>query len=466
MWYWINMKTLIRFFAVLVCSAQLLSGQDPPAPGSVDSTFAAKGPGAFILVQPDGRLLTAAGFSISRFDSDGSYDATFALAPNLVGPYITGIALQPDGKVLVADQDRDYAEYNRLNPDGSLDSSFLGLELPPNPYYWDFWLYAFAFQPDGKLVGFGYRWYEDYWDDDGIWDPTPIYRWLPSGDLDESFTPYNPPDETTRTVAVLANKQILVAGNDVILLHTNGTIDTNFAAGPFPPESFYGVIRCLAIQPDGRILVGGYFTSVQGQARSHIARLLPDGRLDASFNPPTIEGGDWSSPAVCAVAVQTDGRILVGGMFDTLGGLPYGALGRLNADGSVDTAFNPVEGIRQEGDDDGIVTALVIQDETHALVGGSFSDTFDGDLCRIHLGQPAPRLSIHQESGGRLQLNFPYSGSYDFAVAYATNFTQPASNWTVLGSATNAGTGQYRFNDPTVPSPAQRFYQLRRLGTP
>ena len=471
---WRQFKLHCRLWFAAVCAVsiayfpQLLLGQGLPTPGSVDATFAAKGPGVFILVQSDGHLLTAGGFSIRRFDSDGSYDSTFAITSGSVWPYITSMALQPDGKVLFAEQDREYARLIRLNTNGSVDSSFAGLQLPDDPHYGDFWLSAFLFQRDGKLVGFGYRLYEDYWDDDIHWESTALYRWQPNGDIDGSFVPYSPHDGNMQTLALQTNNQILVAGTELILLNTNGTRDTNFVAGPFSPivdaeypadGAFIYTIQCCAIQPDGCLLVGGYFTNVQGQARSHVARLLPDGRLDTSFNPPIIEGS--CEIVVNTLAVQTDGRILVGGIFDTLDGLPYGSLGRLNADGTLDTTFNPVQGIRQEGDDDGIVNAIVIQDETRALVGGRFSDTFDGDLCRIHLGEPAPHLTMRKMSGDTLQLNFSYFGTNEFNLLATTNFSLPLSNWSVLGSATDMGSGRYQFTAPDATNHSQRFYRLR-----
>jgi len=467
------MNILIRFFAqcrfyvLLICSAQLLSAQDPPAPGSVDWTFEHKLNGGYpisILVQPDGRLLVGGGVYIPgprsvvcRLSCDGSYDPTFAPPADSFWTYFSAMALQSDGKVLVASFSDHYgAGVDRFNSDGSLDASFLGLELPSDPCYGFFWATALVFQPDGKLLGSGRRRVvAECSGDDPYWDDPTLYRWLPNGALDSSFVPNGL--YAAETFILLTNNQILVnrGGGSLSRLHPDGTHDTNFVAGPFSDA-----IECLAIQPDGRILVGGYFTNVQGQACFHIARLLPDGRLDTSFNPPAIRA-QWDAPVVKGIAIQTDGRILIGGVFDTIDGLAYGSLARLNSDGTLDPSFLPWENM-----DDGVRT-IVFQDETKALIGGGFGDDYPtGDLFRIHLGEPAPRLSIYHESGGLLQLNFPYSGSYDFAVACATNLTLPASNWTVLGSATNAGAGLYRFTDRVEPAATQRFYQLQRPGTP
>src|SRR5690349_3560775 len=97
---------------------------------------------------------------------------------------------------------------------------------------------------------------------------------------------------------------------------------------PFPNSFVYA----LSLQPDGKIVVGGEFTRLSGQSRNGIGRLNADGSLDAAFNP----GGG----AVNALAIQSDGRIIVGGIFSSLGGQARRNIGRLNANGTIDEAFN------------------------------------------------------------------------------------------------------------------------------
>jgi hypothetical protein len=83
------------------------------------------------------------------------------------------------------------------------------------------------------------------------------------------------------------------------------------------------------LQADGRILVGGQFTTLAGQSRTNIARLNADGTLDTSFNP----GAGGFYPHVNSLAVQADGKILVGGSFTTLGGQSRTNIGRLDNTG-------------------------------------------------------------------------------------------------------------------------------------
>jgi len=456
-------RYLVWFTALLwiasTRSTRLLAAQESSTPGTLDPTFAPPLNGFVeaILVQADGRLLVSGGFYIAgipsysrfvRLTADGAYDSTFAPTSG-VPSQIT--ALQSDGKVLAGSE----WGLTRLLPDGSPDSSFrLNLPTfdPDRLFCCTLWTTALAVQSDGRILAAGYRLYRG--SDEFYWIDPRVYRLLPDGNLDDSFKPY---PAVVGRLAVLADQRVLVAGAGLTRLHADGARDTNFVAGPFSG----GDIRTFAVQADGHILVGGYFTNVQSHARAHIARLWPNGQVDASFNPPPSTSVD-SEYAVDAIAVQTDGRILVGGNFNTMGGLPYGALARLDPNGSLDETFPPITGLQEDGD--GGVNSIVIQDQTRAVVGGVFDD--GRGLIRIHLGEPAPRLSILQASGSTLQLTYSYSGSYDFTVVTTTNLSLPASNWTVLGSATKISAGLYQFTDQVVPSEAQRYYRLRWMGTP
>ena len=89
-----------------------------------------------------------------------------------------------------------------------------------------------------------------------------------------------------------------------------------------------GSVNALAIQPDGKLLVGGSFTALGAQPRNYIARFNADGTLDPLFNP-------GANGPVYALGVQTDGRLLVAGNFTTLGGWDRNYLARLNSDGTL-----------------------------------------------------------------------------------------------------------------------------------
>ena len=144
-------------------------------------------------------------------------------------------------------------------------------------------------------------------------------------------------------------------------------VDAQSALDGFDPGA-NGTVTAIAVQADGKILVGGGFTTLGGggtgtTTRNRIGRLNPDGSLDTSFDP-------GANDSVWTLAVQTDGKILVGGAFTTLGGGGMGTatrnrIGRLNADGSLDETFNPGA--------NGYVNALAVQADGKILVGGGFT---------------------------------------------------------------------------------------------
>jgi uncharacterized delta-60 repeat protein len=100
------------------------------------------------------------------------------------------------------------------------------------------------------------------------------------------------------------------------------------------------------VQSDGKILLGGLFSMVNGVSRNGIARLNADGTLDPTFAPePGTRDGAGSVGSVNAVVVQSDGKILLAGNYTSLNGQPVPSLGRLNADGSLDLGFNSGVGV-------------------------------------------------------------------------------------------------------------------------
>ena len=140
-------------------------------------------------------------------------------------------------------------------------------------------------------------------------------------------------------------------------LNQDGSLDPTFDPGANSD------VLSLAEQTDDMILVGGNFTILGGGNRVTIGRLNSNGTLDVAFNP-------GANNRVFALAEQTDGKILMGGDFTTLGGGGTGTttrnhIGRLNADGTLDTKFNPGAGA--------VVRALTLQTDSQILVGGDFT---------------------------------------------------------------------------------------------
>jgi uncharacterized delta-60 repeat protein len=325
-----------------------------------------------IAVQPDGKVLV--GFDIGsssgyvcRFNADGSPDPAFKFAINNV---VTALAVQEDLKILIGGYFTSFngqpcASLGRAYPDGAPDTSF-----SPST---DGQVYCLALQADGRIViGGAFRSVNGQ-------AHTNLARLNSNGSVDGSFNVGA--SGGVYCLALQADNAILAGGtfgslggrprNGLARLLPEGSLDPAFDPGG-------GTVYALAVQADGRIVVGGFFSILAGQMRAGIGRINADGTVDTTFNPgagATILGG------FNTLVVQADGRILVGGnftcSFPTLGSLPVDFLGRLKGDGTFDLNFKP--GV---GDD---VQCLALQPDGKALVGGSFTRL--GGQTRNYLGR-------------------------------------------------------------------------------
>ncbi|WP_040401415.1 HYR domain-containing protein, partial [Cecembia lonarensis] len=142
-------------------------------------------------------------------------------------------------------------------------------------------------------------------------------------------------------------------------------------------------ILTTAIQSDGKLIIGGQFTLYNGVARNQIARLNPDGSLDTSFDP-----GTGATSFVFTTAIQADGKIIIGGIFTEYNGVARNFIARLNGDGSLDTDFNPGTGANSQ------ILTTAIQSDGKLIIGGDFT-SYDG-VSRVRINRlqntvgPAP----------------------------------------------------------------------------
>lgn len=96
-------------------------------------------------------------------------------------------------------------------------------------------------------------------------------------------------------------------------------------------------VSAIAVQPDGKILIGGYFFEYNRSPAANLVRLNPDGSVDATFN---IGGtGLGNAQYVSTIALQSNGQILIGGFFREYNGTATNSLARFNSDGSLDMSF-------------------------------------------------------------------------------------------------------------------------------
>lgn len=180
-----------------------------------------------------------------------------------------------------------------------------------------------------------------------------IARLNADGGLDTSFIalPDWKDNSYIYALAVQQDGKIIVGGQfpnnngakAIIRLNADGSIDNTFT----DMSAMYNSINSIAIQADGKILIGGKFSQYDGVGRSGIARLNTDGTLDTSFLSNIIGiGGNTGYEQVNTLHINTDGKILVGGNFQKFNGKNFKNLVRLFPDGNLDSTFNTSNGIQ------------------------------------------------------------------------------------------------------------------------
>jgi len=195
------------------------------------------------------------------------------------------------------------------------------------------WAAAIEFGPDGKIytAGAGF-----------------VLRYLSSGELDETWT--NPiavefsAPTSIQNILPLPDGKVLISGRignpmggytrlQVVRLMPNGSVDPTFDLGQILPISSSDWIYDLALEPSGKILIGGDLSSIQGKPRTNVARLFPDGALDESFDASAAVVSQGLSISVNQISVTPQGEIYLAGSNRMI---------RLNSDGSLDPAFPPI----------------------------------------------------------------------------------------------------------------------------
>jgi uncharacterized delta-60 repeat protein len=241
-------------------------------------------------------------------------------------------------------------------------------------------------------------------------------RLLANGALDTSFTLAL--DGPVRSSATLASGATVAAGefhaagpatrNGLLRILPNGTLDAGFN-----PNATGGSVNGLVIQPDEKITVCGLFTTVSGTGRNRAARLLPGGTLETGFNPNASEN-------VRTTVLQPDGKLVLAGVFTSVGGTPRSRIARILADGTLDTEFDPTA--------DNEVYCLALQSDGKLLAGGSF--TAIG-------GAPRTRLArIHANGSPDDSLNVPVNGIVRWVISQTDGKILLGGEFTSVGGFT------------------------------
>ena len=311
---------------------------------------------------------------ILRIKNDLTVDSNF-FGQNIKGfnTSVNAIAPQSDGKIVAGGT---FTTFNgvtsnriaRLNTDGSIDTDFT---TAIGSGFNDL-ISALAIQSDQKIVaGGGFT---------NVNGATSVYiaRLNTDGTRDTAFTTGSGFSNPTNAIAIQSDGKIVVVGgftshngvtsNRIARLNTDGTRDTAFTTNI--GTGFNGTIFGLAIQSDGKIVVGGSFTTHNGVTSNRIARLNADGTRDTAF---TTAIGTGFSGAVSSIAIQSDGKIVVVGAFTAHNGVTSNRIARLNTDGTRDTDFTTAIGSGFNGS----ASALALQSDDKIVAGGAFT-TFNG----------------------------------------------------------------------------------------
>jgi uncharacterized delta-60 repeat protein len=398
--------------------------------------------------------------------TSGLLDPSFDLAASIYG---RALIVQPDHELLV-----ESGYTTRLNSDGSLDGNFIRSTNGG---------VCMARQSDGKVViGGGFT------SVNGV-GRNFVARLNSNGTLDTGFQSglawADSWPEPVQCVAVQANGQVLIGGNfnnvfgvargNLARLNSDGTLDTNFLSGLAGTGSS-GQVSTIVVQPDGKILVGGYFASFNGTPRNMVARLNYDGTLDTSFQNG-LTGGYWSY-YVSSLALKPDGKIVAGGYFRMSAN--SSSVAQLNANGTLDMSFQTSL--------DSSVAVVVVRSDGKVYIGGQFT-TVNG-IARNHIarlnangtldtgflnglsgatGTTYPEVYAIALDAGKVYIGGDFTSVNDVPRSYLARLfddlpvvapaisVQPVSREVPIGSSVSIGV--------TSTGDAPLYYQWRKNGT-
>jgi uncharacterized delta-60 repeat protein len=201
-----------------------------------------------------------------------------------------------------------------------------------------------------------------------------------AGDLDTSFNVGTGANAVVYTSSLQSDGKLFIAGdftsingnplNRMARLNSDGSLDTTFNIGTGANAYVFSSL----IQSDGKIIIGGSFSAINGTPRSRIARLNADGSLDTTFNV-----GTGVNDYVYNIYQQPDEKIIIVGYFASYNGTPRSRIARLNADGSLDTTFDPGLGANGATSTERLISHIEFQPDGKIVIGGAFT-SYNGTL--------------------------------------------------------------------------------------
>ena len=408
---------------------------------SIDSAFnpLPDVPPVTLALQADGKILLAGNFAqigattrtrVARLNVNGSVDTSFT--DPLVNGVVNAVAVQPDGKILIGG-DFDAVSTNtrhylaRLNADGSTDTSFADPGLNAQ-------VYAIALQPDGNVLVAG-----DFTFGSASTSQTYIARFLANGTFDGSFMPPNICCLPARSIAVQANGNVLVGGffsqvNNKTHFYfaqfsSTGTFNAAFPGGSDEPQA-----RSITVAPDGSIYINALGESAQ--IKKYSATGTP---IAVSTQQPSLDG------SIDSFVLQPDGKLLLAGTFENAAGAGHHGVVRLNADTSLDTSFVDLHFSFNATDANGYVYALAAETNGNVIVIGNFilaNGQSRQYMARIIGNDPASSSFTGTASGSNTLITWTRTGGgAEFGAAPVLQHSSDGVNYTDVGPMTRVANG-------------------------
>lgn len=480
-----------------------LPGIANAAPGDLDTAFSGDGKvltdladddqANDVAVQSDGKIVSVGSsddnslvesrWALTRHNADGTPDTGFGdggtvttpinnMDPNLQWSEANAVALQPDGRIVVAGYSwREYEDccwftVARYNSDGSLDNTFSG----DGRYFADIAgpteARDVAIDSAGRIVAAGYTGGQVAvlrLNGDGTPDTTF------GGDGTVTTDPAGPQEGGDgRALALQADGKIVVGGEvgstlfdfSLIRFNTNGSVDTSFDGDGIVRTDFgdYESVESLAIQPDGKIVAAG---------GNSVARYNPNGSLDTGFD------GDGkvvpSGIGVWDMALQPgDGRIVIAGGGGT--GSDF-TVQRINPDGSQDSGFGTGGVATADFGGSDFARGVVLQSDGKIVTAGRGGPDNDFALARFQGGGSAPppppagvdlsvtksgpsTVSIGDRATYTVTVTNNSTGTTATGVSLTDTFTGPAGS--VISATPPKAPAPPRSPAPSAPSPPAR----------
>ena len=334
-----------------------------------------------------------AGSFDTTFDTDGKTTYCFAFGVTNIG--IDG-GIQSSGKIITYNNSAAAvtARLIRWNTNGSLDTSF-GINgfvnfTSTSPFYNNqtYYTYSMVIQPDDKIIIMGTQQGNLY--SNAYW----VVRLLPDGALDTSFNGtgyldllFGSQQDRGTCIALQPDGKILVGGTSgntaqyftMARLNTNGSLDTTFGTAgkvqtPFAGDESFA--QSIAVQTDAKILLGGYTVNIPHAKDFALIRYNANGSIDTGFgtNGKVVTTISDNSDLITSLIAQPDGKIIAGG-FSSSENNPWMCMVRYLANGAVDTTFG-VNGIVINNDDNSRNCSIARQVDGKIVMGGCYDGSF------------------------------------------------------------------------------------------